>query len=199
MTKLYVLLAFLMLAAYLPTPAAAELPFTIYGGAGFGKAMNDGAPGGGLGLGGGIVYQFENSPFAIGGDLGYIMLGKEDWGGTFGGAEASAEITWSAIPFTAQGYYMIPVSGSVAPYLEAGAGFYNTRAKWKYSASYEGISIGQDETDSSTDMGINLGGGLKFGNPDAKMRFGADARYHIIMTEGESTGMVTVFGRVYFE
>ena len=199
MRKIYVLLGVLALAAFLPTPSHAELPFTIYGQAGFGKIMEDGAPDGGIGFGAGIIYPFANSPFAIGAELGYDMLGKFDESISVGQASASAEVTSSVIPVTAQAYYMIPTSGSVGGYLDAGAGFYNVRAKWEYKAEYAGFEIGDSETDSSTEMGINLGGGLKFGAPEKSMKFGVDAKFHIIMTEGESTNMVTAFGRIYFE
>jgi len=193
MAKIYVLLAVLGLAAILPMSAAAELPFTIYGGAGFGKWMEDNAPDGGVGFGAGIIYPFQNSPFAIGADLGYQMLGSYD--GVYGLVDEVAEIKLSVIPVTAQGYYMIPVSGSVAPYLGAGVGFYNMRTKVEYKVDLPLLQE-FDDTYSSTDMGINLGGGLKFGGADSKMKFGADARFHIIMTEDESTNLVTVFGRI---
>lgn len=199
MTKIYVLLAVLALAAVVPTQAAAELPFTIYGGAGFGKWMEDGAPDGGIGIGAGIIYPFENSPFAIGGELGYQMLGSYDYSYSGAVADASAEVKFSAIPVTAQGYYMIPVQGSVAPYVDLGLGFYSMRWKYDFEAGVEGLgSIGLDDTQSETDLGINLGGGLMFGEPDAKLRFGADLKYHIVMTENESTSIITAFGRVYF-
>lgn len=198
MHKLYVLLAVLALAALLPTPSAAELPFTIYGQVGYGKIMEDNAPDGGIGFGGGIIYPFANSPFAVGAELGYDMLGKESFEGIMG--VGSGEWTFSTIPVTAQAYYIIPTSGSVGGYLDAGAGFYNFRVKTKAEADlgeFGDYSI--DETNSETDLGVNLGGGLKFGGADSNMKFGADAKFHIIMTEGESTNMVTVFGRIFFE
>ena len=199
MHKIYVLLGVLVLAAFLPTPSHAELPFTIYGQAGFGKIMEDGAPDGGIGFGAGIIYPFANSPFAIGAELGYDMLGKEEYTDNIEGFDVSVSAKASVIPVTAQAYYMIPTTGSVGGYLDVGAGFYNVRAKVEASASIGEFDYSLDDTESETDLGINLGGGLKFGAPEKSMKFGVDAKFHIIMTEVESTNMITAFGRIYFE
>jgi opacity protein-like surface antigen len=104
------------------------------------------------------------------------------------------------IPFTGQAYYMIPTSGNLGGYIDAGLGFYMSRAKVEVSGSVPGYgSYSESDTESDTNLGINLGGGIKFGAPEKKMKFGADLKYHIVMTEGESTSLVSVFGRIYFE
>lgn len=168
--------------------AAQEKPLYFYGGLGYAKALNDGAPGGSIGFHGGLIYRMQNSPLAIGGEVGYLMLGKEE--------EGDFEATWSTIPITGQVYYVIPTEGTMMPFLTGGLGFYNTKVEADYTGPL-GDLFPSVET-SNTDLGINLGAGFKMGSPDSAVQFGADGRFHIIMTEDESTNVVTLMGRVYF-
>lgn len=184
------ILAVLAVAAMLVIsvqPAQAE-GLSFYGGAGFSKVLNDGAPDGSIGITGGVMFPLSSvENLSIGGELGYLMLGKvEESSGFFG----DLEVTWSMIPITGQVWYEVPTAGSVTPLLTGGAGFYMTRVKVEF--------MGMSESDSETDFGINFGGGLKFGDPDASMKFGADARFHLVMTEEESTKLLTLMARVFF-
>ncbi|RPH56489.1 MAG: porin family protein [Acidobacteria bacterium] len=168
---------------------AQEKPLTLYGGLGYAKSMNDDAPGGSIGIQGGMIYRLQDKPFALGGEFGYLMLGSDDVdGGLF---FPDSEVTLSTIPLTGQAYFLIPSEG-MAPYLTGGLGFYVT----KYDIDFE-ESDTFDTDDSNTDLGINLGGGLMFGDPSQSVRFGADARLHIIMTEDESTNVIALMARIF--
>lgn len=185
--------------ALLPGQAvSAASPFTIYGGLGYGKIMEDNAPDGSVGFSGGVIYQPQNLPVAFGGEIGYLMLGKNEISYYEKGVEASAALKWSTIPITGQLYYMVPTSGSVVPFVDVGGGFYNLRAKAEASADTEYGDFSVSGSDSETKFGINFGGGLQFGNPESRFSFGADARYHVIMTDVENTNLLTLFGRVYY-
>jgi opacity protein-like surface antigen len=178
--------------------AYAAKPLSFYAGAGFNKCINDNAPSGSIGLMGGLIYQLK-APFAVGGEVGYMLLGKEtnSVSGLFG-ANYESKATWSTIPVTAQGYYLFPASGSALPYVTAGLGFYATKIKVEYSGNYEGYSVGQSVSNTNTDIGLNLGGGAKFGGSDAGVKFGIDGRFHIIMTDVESTKVIAAAAKAYF-
>ncbi|MBD3161973.1 MAG: outer membrane beta-barrel protein [Candidatus Eisenbacteria bacterium] len=188
-----------LLAAGAGTAGADRLPFWLYGNLGYGKWLEDGAPDGGIGLGAGIIYPLEDLPIAVGGELGYVMLGSYDYdfSGGFGGS-VDAEASLSAIPILGQAYYMIPGGDALDLYGTLGLGFYNMR--WDYDVSGEigGIGGSFSDSESETEFGINLGAGTRFGKAERPLNFGFDFRYHIIMTENESTNVLTALGRVYF-
>jgi hypothetical protein len=193
------MVAMLVLAVCAAGALAAEKPLSFYAGAGFSKMMNDGAPGGSVGFIGGLIYKMQG-PFALGGETGFLMLGKNSvsYSGFLGMGDYSLESKLSCIPITGQAYYMIPTQGSTAPYLTGGIGFYNSRAKVTASGSYAGYGASSSDTASNTDFGINLGGGAKMGKGGGKVQFGADARFHIIMSDGDSGKLLALMARAYF-
>jgi len=65
----------------------------------------------------------------------------------------------------------------MTPMLTGGLGLYMLRWNVEVAGSYLSFS----ESDSETKFGINFGGGLKFGDPNASMQFGLDARFRLIM------------------
>lgn len=163
--------------------ASAQSNMTAFGELGFAKLMEDGAPGGSIGFGGGIIYPLPNRPFAVGGEVAYLLLGSE------------SNIDFSEIQITGQGYYMFPEQPSMQPYLEAGAGFYNSRSSGEIEIP--GLpSVDVDE--SETDLGINFGGGIKFGKADSKVKFGADGKWHVIFAD-DSANMITLMARAFFD
>jgi len=185
------LTAVLFVFLLLPTASNAEqLPFLLHGNLGFGKMLEDGAPDGGIGLGAGIIYPLQDSQIAIGGDLGWQMLGSEE--GSYGYG-VTADLSLSTIPITGQVYYFFPPGETVGFYADAGLGFYSLRS----SIDISGVA-GGSSSDSETEFGINGGAGARFGDPDAKITFGVDLKYHVVMTEGESTDIITVYGRIFF-
>ncbi len=160
------------LALSLAAPVAhADGNLHVFAGLGFGKAFEDGAASGGIGVGAGLMHQFTNSQLAIGGEAAWLDLGDNV----------------STFPVTGQVYYLFPSSGSTGGYVDAGAGLYSTS-----------VDIEGGDSVSDSDLGINAGGGVKFGNPERSIRFGVDGKFHIIMSEGESTKVGTTFFRIFF-
>jgi hypothetical protein len=51
---------------------------------------------------------------------------------------------------------------------------------------------------SETDFGLCAGLGFLFGSPRSQLRAGMDGRFHIIMTEGETTNVIAMMGRLFF-
>lgn len=67
----------------------------------------------------------------------------------------------------------------LTPYLIGGVGFYNGK-----------IEAGEFESEGETDMGVNVGGGIRLGL--GGLGVFAEARLHNIFTEGESTRFAPV-------
>ena len=201
MGRVVVVLTLVVLAVGSASIASAKLPFLVYGQVGYGKLMEDNAPNGSIGFGGGIIYKVPSKPVVgLGAEVSYVMVGKEDETVGDGEVSVTGEVSLAVIPITGQVYYFMPTEGTTDPYVTGGFGVYMSRAKVKVSANLGQFgSYSTEETDSSSDFGFNLGGGVKFGKDDAKLGFGADARYHVIMTDNDSTSMITLFGRVYFQ
>jgi hypothetical protein len=170
------LTALALVASIVPTAAAA--PITWFSELGYGKITNNGAPDGSIGFGVGLMYQFPTSNWGLGAEACYQNLGSVEAG--------TEEASFSTIPVTVQLNHMFPSAGTTSLYLGAGTGFYSTS-----------VEVG-DVDASNTDLGLNFGGGLKFGSATSTLKFGVDGKYHIIMTEGESTNMISLFGRIFF-
>jgi len=194
------LLVLLILTAVPLTSIAEDLPFIVHGNLGFGKMLEDNAPGGSVGLGVGVIYPIADMPIAIGGDLGFLLLGKESESYTdpFTGATATAETKISAIPITGQAYLWFPAGEQATVYGDAGMGLYHMRWSASAKASYGGNTVSTSASDSETDFGINGGGGFKFSPADFPISFGADGKIHIVLTDVESTTVLTLMARVYF-
>jgi opacity protein-like surface antigen len=191
----------LVMMALLALPAmAGEMKPQFFVGAGFGKWLEDGAPGGSVGFQGGVLFKVHPQ-FAVGGELGYQMLGKNSVQESYGGYYAEVESKYSVIPVTAQGYWLIPVEGTMQPMISVGLGVYNFRWKADVKTNVPGVGsllegIGGD--DSETKAGFNFGAGVRFGEPTAKIKYGVDGKFHIISTEGESTNVIQIMARAYF-
>ena len=191
--KVFAALAMLLLCVSI---GQAETPLTFYGGLGYGKILNDGAPDGSIGLTGGVMFPLSSvENLSIGGELGYLMLGKVDerecdmFGNCYEG-----EMTWSLIPITGQVWYAVPTEGNMTPLLTGGLGFYMSRVKAEINTPFGS----GDDTTSETDLGLNFGGGLKFGDPEASIQFGGDARFHLVMTEGDSLKVIAIMAKIFF-
>lgn len=198
-TKLaWLVIACLLLAAGAGTASADRLPFWLYGNLGYGKMLEDGAPDGGIGFGAGILYPLQDLPIALGGELGYVMLGSEEESFDEFGVSGKIEASFSTIPITGQAYYLIPSGDALNLYGTAGLGLYNLRWKVEASGAFDDFGTSFSESDSETKFGINFGAGTRFGQSDRPMNFGFDIRYHIVMTEEESTNVLTLMGRLYY-
>ena len=189
----------LALALLASAPAMAAKPLSVFAGAGFGKAFEDGAPSGGIGVNVGLMHQFPGKQIAIGAEAAWIDLGSNDVMYSNGqGGSFDADVSTSTIPVTGQVYYIFPSSGSAGGYMDAGLGLYSTSVDVEVKGTGGGESFSVDGSTTESDFGVNGGGGIKFGNPEKSISFGVDAKFHIIMTEDESTKVGAVFFRIYF-
>jgi hypothetical protein len=166
---------------------------TFYAGAGYAKWLEDGAPDGGLAVGGGLIYELADMPLAIGGEVQYLMLGSVEGTTPVTGGTATLKVTTSTIPITGQVYYMTPAGETSDFYGTAGFGVYMMRAKMELTAP----GISQESTGDETEMGMNVGGGMIFGDDTASMKFGFDAKFHLIFAD-ETTNMISAVGKILF-
>jgi opacity protein-like surface antigen len=83
---------------------------------------------------------------------------------------------WSAIQVTPQATYHFRTSGSVKPFCQAGLGLYDV----KLSASSGGVSASQ----SKSEFGYNIGGGMDFAS-HGSTTWGIDTAYHIVPTTND--------------
>jgi hypothetical protein len=179
--------------------AQAQKPYMIHGGLGYTAALNDGAPSGSLGLQGGVIYRLEGTPeVGIGGEFGYFMLGTNsatvaDLFGNYYTEKAK----WSTLSLIGEFYYFVSPKIST-PYLVGGIGVYPVKLTYSQEAAI-GVDYASASVDlSETDFGVNAGLGFLFGQPQSQLRFGADGRFHIVMTEDESWNIIAVMGRIFF-
>jgi opacity protein-like surface antigen len=118
-----------------------------------------------------------NDNWGFGGDLG-----MHRWGGSdelndsvelaFG---PGSEWNWSAIQATGHAMYRFPTTGSARPFVRAGLGIYSLSAKLETPSG--------DDSDSQSEVGFNIGGGMNF-LTQGNMMWGFDGTYHIVNTDG---------------
>ncbi len=176
-----------------------DASFVLHGGLGVGKLLEIGAPGGGFGLAAGVLYRPSRGPLAAGLDLGYFLLGEK--GETIYAPECADSIAattgLSIIPVAAQLYYNFPERGRTGGFLEIGAGMYNLRSSVDPERPPTGPSCSAP-SDSRTRFGIQFGSGFLFGNPGARTALGIEGRFHLILTEGKSTNVLTVLAKILY-
>lgn len=135
-----------------------------------GMAMPMGDTGDALKSGIGLGLEYEgykiNDMFSVGGGFFYTS------GDIKANTSYSATI-WGLTPFAKYSKEMDLAGKKATVYGLFGLGFYGTSSDAPLS-------------DSATDIGFNLGGGIMFPLQD-KMSLGFDLKYHNIMTEGDST------------
>ncbi len=178
--------------------SAQEKPYLIHAGLGYCKALNDGAPDGSVGLEAGMIYRIPSSPrVGIGAEIGYLMLGSVTYTDYYFTNYAELTAKWSSIPVMAEIYYFPQLRGPT-PVLTAGVGLYPIKIKIDAETSVGSYYGTGTTSETNTDLGLNLGGGFLFGTARSPIRFGLDARFHLIMTDVESTNLITAMGRLYF-
>ena len=133
----------------------------FYGGVGFAKEMETGAPGGSIAGQVGANYKVNES-IEVGPMLGFYALGKTTVG--------TVDVKSSVIPIVGILTYNIATAGTFKPYLTGGAGAYMFR-----SSSDNGTV---SESSSETKFGGNVGAGFEV--PSGSVAYGADARLHIV-------------------
>lgn len=136
----------------------------------------------GWNLQGFVDWTSGTSPFGVRGDISFgSLMGKDI---TVGGVTASAS-NLHLFSITGDGVWMIrPAPGSTSrttPYLLAGIGLYH--------ASTEASVGGVTEDNSSTDFGINFGGGVLY--ELAGFSTFAEIRYHNVFSGASSDGEST--------
>ncbi|MEZ4653014.1 MAG: outer membrane beta-barrel protein [Candidatus Eisenbacteria bacterium] len=185
------------LLALAPSAVLATGQFSVHGGVGYNKALNDGYPDGSLGIQGGVLYNAQPN-FGLGLEVGYLGLGSYSASYEGVNGKVDGDISISQIPVNGIFQYSFHPSGRVQPMLMGGVGLYSSRIETKLSGATQGFSASTSTTSTASDFGFNAGAGVKLGRSSQAVRFGGDARFHLVMTEGESTKMLNVMGRVYF-
>ncbi|MBD3349163.1 MAG: outer membrane beta-barrel protein [Candidatus Eisenbacteria bacterium] len=101
---------------------------------------------------------------------------SEDYGVT----GCSGEWTWTVISLNADTkyYFMGDDSGSVAPYAGGGLAIIYAMSSWDYECDYGWYEDSYDDSDSDTDFGFNLFGGIDFPFSDSMTGFG-EVRYTV--------------------
>ena len=152
------------------------------GGAGYTKELNSGAPGGSIGAQVSGIYMVSPE-FGVGPMVGYYVLGKTS---VDQGDGTTLDYTYSLIPITAQGEYLIPSQSNLKPYLLGGAGMYMNRV------SVSGAS------NSESKFGFNVGAGLE--SIKNSMGYGAEVRFHLVTASsgGESGKMLSALAMLHF-
>jgi opacity protein-like surface antigen len=86
------------------------------------------------------------------------------------------------------------VTGNVKPFGIVGVGVYPVTT----SGTIDLFGVQTDVSDTSTQLGFNLGGGVNFQPTPGPVGFGFEGRWHSIQTEGEALNLVTVTGGINF-
>lgn len=112
----------------------------------------------GLNVQGAVVKSLQNSPVWLRGEAAYHRFGAIQESGSFGGVPYSMSGRASLLSLIGDVGYSFQSSSSVKPYVLGGLGI--------NQASYttESVVGGQKDsaTDSSNELGLNVGGGLRF-------------------------------------
>ena len=127
-----------------------------------------------------------NDQWGFGGDLAYHSWnGSEDMNA---GAEAlfgpGSEFKWSALQASAHAVMAIPTQGNAQPYAKVGFGLYNMGLKL--------TSPSGDASDSQSEFGFNVGGGMNF-RTQGNMSWGVNGAYHIDQAESDLGSNVNFF------
>jgi opacity protein-like surface antigen len=149
-----------------------------------------------MGFMGGAFGEYGiNEQFAIGVGADYVKVGVKDEYKSLLEAEASdlageavtVDVTESLIPITAYVKWTPPMKDSkVSPYVEVGGGYYMMKGEIK--ASVAGASI--NASDTTNKPGFFGGAGVDY-KASPQVKVGVFAKYHDILTEGDSAQLFT--------
>ncbi len=187
------------LAVSAPRPAEARGSGVVFASIGLAKLLEDGAPDGSVGFGVGAIYRPASSPFAFGGEVGYLLLGTVNRTAIFTAGSAFAEVTVREVPVTAQLYYRLPRSTSAQFYADAGGGIYATTTKQSAQTLRPEDSTYGTLQETVTDPGVNFGGGVAFGRRETGTTIGVDGKLHVIFADGGSSTLLTLAARIFFD
>lgn len=132
----------------------------------------------GYNITGNVYFTPSASRFMIRGDVGYDSFGGQSIAGV-GSADLSV--------LSASGNVIFPLrsnmaEGSIRPYLIAGGG--------AYRSSFKGDILGASDSESNTDLGIAVGGGLEF--KLAGFSTFAEARFTNLFNDGDSARWIPI-------
>jgi len=128
-------------------------------------------------------YRMDNFPATLRGELGYHSFG----GTRVSAGPFSSEASYSMIPITVSAIYVLPSETQRRFHLMGGLGLYRTSADVDYTDEDGSFSF----SNSSTDFGINIGGGINFPLGE-RIDAVAEARFHSIFTDGNSSNMIPI-------
>jgi opacity protein-like surface antigen len=135
-----------------PAPSAGPA-WSLFGGV----ASGDGAYDIGVALGGNVRWRRADWPVAARTDV-YFARHSGDVGATFGGYDVSINI----FGVMANAEYSFPTENRLKPYAFGGLGLFYSKVDLEYDGQFD-----IDDYDSSTDLGLGIGGGIhlteKFG------------------------------------
>jgi len=162
-------------------------------------------PGGGLDLHGG-VYRLLRPALGLGLEVGYQHYGEKSY---MIPAQESGDAGFSSVHFTVQGLLQ-DVQGTMRPFGVIGAGYYSIRTTTSGQLLFPDNTFipGSHFEDKRTDgkFGANLGGGLQFKPSHSSVRYGLDARWHMIFDtwpkkDGSTSALnaLTVAAGIYFK
>lgn len=174
----------LVIAALVALSATTAFAAKSSVGLGLGTSIPIGDLGDAAGIGfhfGGEYDYMASDNLAYGGELAYHKLGSKDV--SVGTVSVNSE--FSVIQYTVHGKYLMPAQGDMQPWLKLGVGMYSGKAK------VESNVLGASGESTSTDFGLNFGGGANWKINDS-MGWGLKAAYHYISSEGSAATMITL-------
>lgn len=112
----------------------------------------------GVNLQGAVVKALNNSPVWLRGEAAYHRFGAIKESGSFGGVNYSTSGRASLMSLIGDVGYSFQSSSSVKPYVLGGLGM--NRASYTVESEVDGQK--DTATDTSNELGINVGGGMRF-------------------------------------
>jgi opacity protein-like surface antigen len=101
-------------------------------------------------------------------------------------AESDLELSTSIVRFGVRGTLGVPTGGPVRPFLQVGGGIYRMTTKIEGTVIVDGGEFVIDEAEDDSFGGLNVGGGMVL-QISPRVSFGAQAKFHNVFTEDEST------------
>ena len=141
-----------------PTPSMRGPEWSLFGGV----ASGDGAYDIGIALGGNGRWRRADWPVAVRADA-YLARHSGDVGTPFGGYDVSINI----FGVMGSAEYSFPTENRLKPYAFGGLGLFYSNVDLEYDGQFD-----IDDYDSSTDLGLSIGGGINLTE-----KFGLELRF----------------------
>jgi hypothetical protein len=176
MKRTFGILSILLGAAFASSPAAAQPEWLVSGVFGSHLPMGDYSEVSQSGWNGGVSLDYRvRRTFGWGIDVMYDAAAAD-----------SGDVDFSIFQFGGHWTSYIPSrsGGAFTPFGQFGLAFYNIKA--------EGTGV----SDTEGKLGLNAGAGVQYMKPTSAIGFGADATWHLVFTENESSNFINVNARV---